>query len=179
MGRQIALLRAVNVGKRQVPMARLRESMAAAGFADVATYLQSGNVLLADGGLSPAENGARLEKLLQDEFGFVVECVMRTTAQLDAIIAANPLPERVADAKRYVVTFFDRAPDAELVGALKPEDFAPDEFTFIGDELYSWSPNGVHTSKFTQQFLNRKLKIRVATGRNWDTVRKLRELAGD
>jgi uncharacterized protein (DUF1697 family) len=179
MGRQIALLRAVNVGKRQVPMARLREVMAAAGFQDVATYLQSGNVLLADGGLSPAENGARLEKLLLDEFGFVVECVMRTTGQFDAIIAANPLPKRVADAKRYVVTFFGQAPDPELVAALKPEDFAPDEFRFIGDELYAWSPNGVHTSKFTQQFLTRKLKVQVATGRNWDTVLKLRELAGD
>jgi uncharacterized protein (DUF1697 family) len=179
MGKQIALLRAVNVGKRQVPMAKLRELMAAADFHDVATHLQSGNVLLADGGLTPAENGARLEKLLHDEFGFVVECVMRTTEQFDAVIAANPLPERVADAKRYVVTFFDHAPDPELVAALNPEDFAPDEFTFIGDELYSWSPNGVHTSKFTQQFLTRKLKVHVATGRNWDTVRKLRELAGD
>ena len=179
MGSQIALLRAVNVGKRQVPMAKLRELMAAAGFQDVATYLQSGNVFLADGGLSPAENGARLEKLLLDEFGFPVECVMRTTEQLDAIIAANPLPERVADAKRYVVTFFGQPPDAELVAALRPEDFAPDEFRFIGDELYAWSPNGVHTSKFTQQFLTRKLKVQVATGRNWDTVLKLRELAGD
>ncbi|HET9171793.1 MAG TPA: DUF1697 domain-containing protein [Actinospica sp.] len=179
MGRQIALLRAVNVGKRQVPMAKLRELMAAAGFEDVATYLQSGNVLLADGGRSAAENGARLEKLLEEEFGFPVECVMRTTKQLDAVLAANPLPDRVADAKRYVVTFFDHSPGADLVAALKPEDFAPDEFAFIGDELYSWSPNGVHTSKFTQQFLTRKLKVQVATGRNWDTVRKLRELAGD
>lgn len=179
MGRQIALLRAVNVGKRQVPMAKLRELMTAAGFEDVATYLQSGNVFFADGGRSAAENGARLEKLLLDEFGFVVECVMRTTDQLDAIIAANPLPARVADAKRYVVTFFGEAPDADLVAALKPEDFEPDEFEFIGDELYSWSPNGVHTSKFTQPFLTRKLKVQVATGRNWDTVLKLRELAGD
>jgi uncharacterized protein (DUF1697 family) len=179
MGKQIALLRAVNVGKRQVPMAKLRELMAAAGFQDVATHLQSGNVFFAHGGLSPAENGARLEELLHDEFGFVVECVMRSTEHLDAVIAANPLPERVADAKRYVVTFFDQAPDAALVAALKAGDFAPDEFAFIGDELYSWSPNGVHTSKFTQQFLTRKLKVKVATARNWDTVRKLRELAGD
>lgn len=178
-GKQIALLRAVNVGKRQVPMARLRELMGAAGFADVSTYLQSGNVLFAGGGVGAAENGARLEKLLEDEFGFVVECVMRTAEQLDAVIAANPLPERVADAKRYVVTFFGQAPDPSLVATLKPEDFAPDEFRFIGDELYSWSPNGVHTSKFTQQFLTRKLKATVATGRNWDTVRKLRELAGE
>lgn len=178
-GVQVALLRAINVGKRQVPMARLKELMGADGFADVRTYLQSGNVLFADGGRSPAENGARLEELLLEEFGFTVECVMRTTARLDAVIAANPLPNRVGDFKKYVVTFFDRAPDQTLVDALKAEDFAPDEFSFIGDELYTWSPEGVHTSKFTQQFLKRRLGVTVATGRNWNTVLKLRELAGN
>ena len=177
MGKQIALLRAVNVGKRQVPMARLKDLMAQAGFLDVSTYLQSGNVFFADGGLSAAENGARLEKLLLDEFGFVVEVLMRDTERLDAVIAANPLPARVADSKRYVVTFFGAAPEAGLVDGLLPEDFAPDEFTFLGEELYSWSPNGVHTSKFTPQFLSRKLGVRVATARNWNTVLKLRELA--
>ena len=178
MGKQIALLRAVNVGKRQVPMGRLKELMGAAGFAQVATYLQSGNVFFADGGLGAAENGARLEKLLLDEFGFAVEVVMRSSAQLDAVIAANPLPARVADSKRYVVTFFGQAPSSAVVAGLRAEDFEPDEFAFLGDELYSWSPNGVHTSKFTQQFLNRKLGIQVATARNWNTVLKLRELAG-
>jgi uncharacterized protein (DUF1697 family) len=178
MGKQIALLRAVNVGKRQVPMARLKELMAADGFLEVSTYLQSGNVFFADGGRSPVENGGRLEKLLLDEFGFVVEVVMRSSAQLDAVIAANPLPARVADAKRYVVTFFGRAPEASVVTGLKAEDFEPDEFAFLGDELYSWSPNGVHTSKFTPQFLSRKLGVQVATARNWNTVLKLRELAG-
>lgn len=175
---QVASLRAINVsGKRMVPMARLRELMGADGFQDVRTYLQSGNVFLADGGRTPAENGARLEKLLLDEFGFAVECVMRTVEQLDAIITANPLPHRVEDAKKYVVTFFDNAPDPALVKALQPEDFAPDEFAFIGGELYSWSPEGVHTSRFTQQFLKRRLAVTVATARNWNTVLKLRELA--
>jgi uncharacterized protein (DUF1697 family) len=178
MGKQIALLRAVNVGKRQVPMGRLKELMGAAGFLEVSTYLQSGNVFFADGGLSAAENGGRLEKLLLEEFGFVVEVVMRSAAQLDAVIGANPLPGRVADSRRYVVTFFGRAPEAGVVAGLKAEDFEPDEFAFLGDELYSWSPNGVHTSKFTPQFLSRRLGVQVATARNWNTVLKLRELAG-
>jgi uncharacterized protein (DUF1697 family) len=60
---QVALLRAINVdGKRMAPTAQLRELMAADGFTDVRTYLQSGNVLRAGGGRSPAESGARLEK---------------------------------------------------------------------------------------------------------------------
>lgn len=178
MSKQIALLRAVNVGKRQVSMARLKELMAAQGFTDVVTYLQSGNVVFGDGGRSIEENGQRLEKLLLEEFGFVVECVMRSAEDLEAIVKANPLPERVADPKRYVVVFFGQAPDAAVVASLKAEDFAPDEFEFRGRELFAWSPNGVHTSKFTPQFLKRKLGVEVATGRNWTTVLKLRELAG-
>jgi uncharacterized protein (DUF1697 family) len=178
-GVQLALLRAINVsGTRTVPMARFRELMAADGFAGVRTHLQSGNVVFADGGRSPVENGARLEKLLFDEFGFTVECVMRTVEQWDAVIAANPLPHHAEDAKNYVVTFFDAAPDPTIVGALKAEDFAPDEFVFTGNELYTWSPKGVHTNKFTQQFLKRKLGVAIATGRNWNTVLKLREIAG-
>lgn len=177
-GVQLALLRAINVsGKRTVPMARLRELMSADGFVGVRTHLQSGNVLFADGGRSAEENGARLEKLLLDEFGFSVDCVMRTAGQLDAVIAANPLPQRAEDAKKYVVTFFDAPPEPALVGALEAADFAPDEFAFVGRELYAWSPEGVHTSRFTQQFLKRKLGVAVATGRNWNTVLKLRELA--
>jgi uncharacterized protein (DUF1697 family) len=177
VGKQIALLRAVNVGKRQVPMARLRQLITDAGFEDVVTYLQSGNVVFADGGREPGENGERLEKLIEDEFGFTVEVVMRSLDQLEAVIARNPLPERTEDPKRYVVTFFADAPDHAAVAALEPEEFAPDEFAFDGLELFTWSPGGVHTSKFTQQFLKRKLGTQVATGRNWTTVLKLRDLA--
>ncbi|MBR7839848.1 hypothetical protein KDL01_41820, partial [Actinospica durhamensis] len=65
------------------------------------------------------------------------------------------------------------------VAALDPAEFAPDEFAFHGLELYTWSPGGVHTSKFTQPFLKRKLAAPVATGRNWTTVLRLRELSAD
>jgi uncharacterized protein (DUF1697 family) len=84
--------------------------MSADGFLGVRTYPQSGNVFLADGGRTPAENGARLEKLPLDEFCFAVKCVMRTVEQLDAIIAAKPSPHRIEDTKTHVVTFFDQVP---------------------------------------------------------------------
>jgi uncharacterized protein (DUF1697 family) len=171
--RQIALLRAVNVGKRQVPMARLRQLMAEDGFEDVVTFLQSGNAVFADGG----RTAARLETLISKEFGFRVEVVVRTLEEWDAVIAHNPLPARTEDPKRFVVIFFAEPPDAAAVAALDPADFAPDEFAFRGLELYAWSPQGVSTSKFTPQFLKRRLGAEVATGRNWSTVLKLRELA--
>jgi uncharacterized protein (DUF1697 family) len=177
VARQIALLRAVNVGKRQVPMARLRELISDAGVTDVVTFLQSGNVVFADGGRAPGENGELIEKLIEDEFGFKAEAVMRTLEQIEAVIARNPLPERTQDPKRYVVTFFGAPPDPAAVAALEPADFAPDEFAFDGLELYTWSPGGVHTSKFTQQFLTRRLGAQIATGRNWTTVLRLQELA--
>jgi uncharacterized protein (DUF1697 family) len=76
-----------------------------------------------------------------------------------------------------VVTFFDAAPDPALVDALQPADFAPDEFAFVDGELYSWSPEGAHTSRFARQFLRRRFGVAVATARNRNTVLKLRELA--
>lgn len=179
MAKQVALLRAVNVGKRQVPMARLRELMAADGFTEVVTFLQSGNVVFADGGRSAAENATRLERLISDEFGFPVEVVIRTHAELNAVIAHDPLPNRAEDPKKYVVVFFATVPAAAAVDALDPADFAPDEYAFHGLELYSYSPEGVHTSKFTQAFLKRRLGVPVATGRNWTTVLRLAELAAD
>ncbi len=176
MTRQVALLRAVNVGKRQLPMARLRQLMAEDGFADVVTFLQSGNVVFAAGARTPEQNGARIQKLIEDEFGFTAEAIMRTRAQLEDVIARDPLPARTEDPKRYVVTFFAEPPDPAAVAALTPAQFAPDEFAFHGRELYTWSPGGVHTSKFTQQFLQRKLGVQAATGRNWTTVLRLQEL---
>ena len=45
MGRMVALLRAVNVGGRKLPMAELRALCAGLGWSDVATYIQSGNLV--------------------------------------------------------------------------------------------------------------------------------------
>ena len=61
----VALLRAVNIGQRQTPMARVRDALGAAGFTDVQTYIQTGNVLLTSSARSPARVAEQLEAATQ------------------------------------------------------------------------------------------------------------------
>ena len=92
MARHIALLRGINVGgHRKVPMAELREMAAELGLADVRTYVASGNLVFdsADG----AGLEARLEQAIRQRFGFPVDVVLRSAAQWQAYVRANPMME--------------------------------------------------------------------------------------
>jgi uncharacterized protein (DUF1697 family) len=78
----IAFLRAVNVGKRQYPMAELREALSSAGFEEVATHIQTGNVLVRTRMRSRARVVAALEKAMLEDRGFAVPVVLMTPAEL-------------------------------------------------------------------------------------------------
>jgi uncharacterized protein (DUF1697 family) len=78
----IAFLRAVNVGKRQYPMAELREALTAAGFEEVATHIQTGNALVTTRMRSPAKVAAALERTMLEDRGFAVPVVLLTPAEL-------------------------------------------------------------------------------------------------
>lgn len=94
MPHHIAFLRAVNVGRRQVKMADLREWLTEDGFTDVETYIQTGNVRVGSSLRSPAKVEARLEAVLRERCGFEVPCIMFTPAELrqvyDAALAIEP-----------------------------------------------------------------------------------------
>jgi uncharacterized protein (DUF1697 family) len=89
--RHIALLRGINLGpNRRVAMADLRDLLVAAGYGDVQTYLQSGNVLLSSD--SAAEQlGAELEQRLRAGLGLDVAVVVRSREELADVIARDPL----------------------------------------------------------------------------------------
>lgn len=113
MPHHIAFLRAVNVGKRQVKMADLREWLTEDGFTDVETYIQTGNVRVGSSLRSPAKVEARLEAVLRERCGFEVPCIMFTPAELrqvyDAALAIEPPPYAAAESSRYVA-FFKQPP---------------------------------------------------------------------
>ncbi len=86
----MALLRAVNVGgKNPVPMAELRGALTEAGYDDVRTYIQSGNVLLATDA-APAGLETALETVLATRFGFPIPVVVRSHRQLRAVVSQAP-----------------------------------------------------------------------------------------
>ncbi|MET0999245.1 MAG: DUF1697 domain-containing protein [Marmoricola sp.] len=78
----IAFLRAVNVGKRQYPMAELREALTTAGFEDVATHIQTGNALVRTRLRSRTKVTAALEKAMLEDRGFAVPVVLMTPDEL-------------------------------------------------------------------------------------------------
>jgi uncharacterized protein (DUF1697 family) len=173
--RYVALLRGINVGKaRQVDMPRLREVLTDRGHENVRTHLRSGNVLL-DSALGEKELAADLSGAIGEEFGFAVPVVLRTAAELAAVVEANPLGSVATDPKRYQVTFLPEKPAAEAVSALPKADTG--EYLVRGRELYLWLPDGITGTPLASWKWDALLGV-PGTARNWNTVTKLSELAG-
>jgi uncharacterized protein (DUF1697 family) len=173
--RYVALLRAINLAKtRRVAMPRLREILTDRGHGRVVTHLNSGNVLL-DSPLPEAELAADLSTAIEQEFGFAVPVVLRTGDELAAVVAQDPFGKIATDASRYSVTFLPEEPPADLVSALPPAE-GPGEYLVDGRELYLWLPDGIRDSPMALWKWDRLLGT-AGTNRNWNTVRRLAELA--
>lgn len=173
--RCVALLRAINVGGTgRLPMAPLRQALTGAGFADVATYLQSGNVVLTAEG-DPDETGPRIAAVIADGFGLSVPVLMRTQAQIAAIVARDPFAGRDIDPSRLFVAFLARDPGPDEYAAVTPGP--GEEFASAGREAYLVCPDGVRDSLVTKTF-GRTPSGRAATVRNWRTVQQVHALLG-
>jgi uncharacterized protein (DUF1697 family) len=158
-------------------MPDLRAALAEAGFADVRTYVQSGNVVLTSRA-SPVKVGAQAEALIADRFGLDVDVIVRTAEELAEVVARNPLAKVAEDPKRYQVSFLDAEPDPEVVARISELAVDGERLEAIGRELYAWHPNGVARSKLWAKLAAAGgLGVR-ATARNWTTVTTLLEMAG-
>ena len=112
--RYLVMPRGINVGTRnRVPMAQLRSKLADAGYSDVATVLQSGNLIVSTESAIPDEVAGAMQRLLSDEFEVDVPCVVRTANQVRRVLNRNPLQEVVSDPSRYLVNFLSEEPDPE------------------------------------------------------------------
>ena len=172
--RYVALLRGINVGKaHQLGMPRLTELLTARGHENVRTHLRSGNVVL-DSPLDEAGLVADLEKAIEKEFGFAVPVVVRTGAEIAAVVSGDPFAAVATDPARYLVTFFPEAPAPDLVDALPPVE-GGGEYLVRGRELYLWLPDGIANTPLAAWKWDRLLGV-AGTGRNWNTVAKLGEL---
>jgi len=107
MARYVALLRGINVGgKNPVAMAELRACLEELGLEDVATYIQSGNVVFGSSGSGPTELTERIEKTLAATFGYEASIVLRSRQQMRAIVGRAPTGfGDDADRYRYDVIF--------------------------------------------------------------------------
>jgi uncharacterized protein (DUF1697 family) len=168
MSAYAALLRAINVGGTgKLTMARLRRLCEECGFTAVTTYIQSGNVVFQT---RRSETSAQqvLAKALAKELGKPVGVHLRSAAELDAVLEHNPFPD--APANRVIVFFLDAALPRTALRDLE----APggEQVEARGREVFVHYPSGQGRSKLSLPLQ------KTGTGRNLNTIRKLRELLG-
>ena len=172
----LALIRGINVGGNNlIRMPELRASFERAGFTNVTTYIQSGNVVFCAPPGSVKKLAVGLEKAIEARFGFPVPVVVRSHEQLRNVVQANPFRSRGASEKMLHVIFLADEPDASAVSKLDPQRSPGDEFRVIGSEIFLYLPNGAGNSKLTNAYFDSKLST-IGTARNWTTVLKLLEM---
>ena len=163
MPRYAVLLRGINVGSaKRVAMADLRELLTEAGFDDVRTHLNSGNVVLS-GESAPPE---RIEKAITDRTGLSVSCVVLTAEQLRAIIDGHPFADVATNGSRMMAHVLGGTPSEEKLADALARD--PDNARPGPGVIYQWCPDGLLKAPAVTE----KLGVLV-TARNWNTITKL------
>ena len=176
MARHVLLLRGINLGPtRRIPMAELRSLLTDAGYEDVATYVQSGNIVLGSTRRA-AELESEVGELIAGHFGFDVPVCTRSASQLNKVLAHDPIPGAAEDPKHYQVTFLAERAPAATVRRLEQLALESERVAAHGRELYTFHPDGIARSKLAKTLTAKELGI-AATARNWTTVRTLAEMA--
>jgi uncharacterized protein (DUF1697 family) len=175
--RQVVLLRGINVGGRnRLAMPALREALEGANMREVSTYVQSGNVVL-DADDAPDELARRCEALIAERFALDVAAVVRTRAELARVVSRDPLGDVADQPKLYQVSFCASEPSKQAVSEASKRAVEGELLVAHGREIYAWFPHGIGRSRLAAALADRGLGG-GATARNWTTVTKLLELAG-
>lgn len=187
MATHVALLRGINVGgSNKVPMADLRTVVTGLGYADVATYIQTGNVLFSTLQTDTGALASGLEQAIAARFGFRPAVVVLSRAELAQVVRDNPYPDEPNPKYVHAVLLaappgqdaLDRVAAAQRQAAAKG---SRDTAEVRGRALYLHTPGGFGRSELAM-LLNRASTTPSAgltgTARNWATVTKLLALCG-
>ena len=169
MTTRVGFLRAVNVGRRTVAMARLTSVCERLHYADVWTYINSGNVVFDTvGGRERIE--AAMEQALADEFGFECTTFVRTVAELRTALAIEPFTMATGDT--YFVTFLKRPPAAAVAKALVAASNEFDTLEVHGRDVH-WHMRGKSTETHLKPAVWKQLGEHASTSRNVNMLTKL------
>jgi uncharacterized protein (DUF1697 family) len=168
MTRYIVLLRGINVsGKNKLPMKDLRLLLSSAGFQNVQTYIQSGNIVL-ESEKSATEVEAEITAIIRSQFGYEVPSFAYTVDDWQEILKNCPYEE---GEKKVYFTFLDRIPTTTEIEVKKA---ASDEFTILNNMVYL-SCLSYGKTKLSNNLFENKLNVK-ATSRNYRTTMKLLEM---
>lgn len=176
MPTHIALLRGVNVGRNMLKMERLRALCAELGADNVRTYLQSGNVIFEAKG-SASQWASTLEKKLAGETRLPVSVIVRSAAEISAVLKGNPfLKEKGIDIARLGVVFLQQPLSRTALEALRAMKIGRERFHCTPKEIYIHCPDGFGRAKL---YLLDKVVAQRTTTRNWNTIKQLCEMCGE
>jgi uncharacterized protein (DUF1697 family) len=178
MPTHLALLRGINIGPRnRVAMPALRELVESLGHTEVATYIQSGNVVFAAADGDEQALASELERAIEARLGVPTRVVVLSRRQLARVVRENPFAHE-QNAKAVHAVFLSEAPAPELRSAVSAaqrrarERGARDEARIVGRTLFLHTPDGYGRSELAAT-LTRKSSGPGGTARNWATVNKL------
>lgn len=173
MMRRILLVRAVNVGGAKLPMAEFRELLGELGGSAVRTYIASGNAIVDVPGDAEAFD-RKVERALQERYGWFREVTSRTPAEVEEALAAHPF--EMFETKFSYIMFLTEEPTTEAIAAAREVDTGDDLWDIVGREVHLRYTNGAGKANPGIDKALRRLKS-PGTARNVNTVRTLIELA--
>lgn len=169
--KHIILLRGINVsGKNSIKMQDLRLLLTNAGFEEVISYIQSGNIILSSP-LAKNEVKSTIHHLIQEKLGLDIEVFVITAEELHQALLNNPF-QMEHEPNKLFITFLSAQPSTDLVNKLQAKNHGQEEFQLINNVLYFYLPEGMAKSKMNNNYFEKSLKVK-ATGRNLNTVQKL------
>ena len=173
--RFIALLRGVTpTGKNRIPsMASLAEILTDAGFHDVRTYIQSGNILFGTD-LSREKAAAKIHDVILNRIGADLSVILKTGEQLAVAAAEDPFGGY--DVSLIHLSFTNDPVDAAKVKAIEETDFGCEKFIRGSECFYLYLPRGVTNRVLYSGYLEKRLGI-ITTTRKLNVVTRLCELA--
>ena len=174
----ISMLRGVNVGgHNKIKMDVLRALYVSLKLEDVTTFIQSGNVVFRTKERELGKIGKRIGDGIEKSFGFRPEVILRTVEEMRAVVARNPFAARKdLEPGKLLVWFLAGKPDVEARKKVFTVKMEREEIRVEERELYIYFPDGQGQSKLSMAAVERALKV-AGTGRNWNSVLKLLEMA--
>ncbi|MFL6210069.1 MAG: DUF1697 domain-containing protein [Pyrinomonadaceae bacterium] len=174
MPKYIAFLRAINVGGHSVKMEHLRRLFAALGFANVETFIASGNVVFDSSSRSTRTLEKKIERHLQEALGYEVATFIRAPSELSAIAGYKPFPdaELKTDGNVLYIGFLADEPNEEARRKVLSLTTAVDDFHIRGRELYWLCRTKISESEVSGSVLQKALGMAM-TLRNSTTVKKI------
>ncbi len=173
---RIILFRGMNTGGVRAPVAEQRAMAEAMGLKNPRTLAASGN-LVVESARAPSQIELDIEAEMERRFGLKIAAMVRTPDQWAKLVGANPFPTEAATHPSKVLAMVMKdgiRPGA--VEACRVLAKGGERVEAVGDVLYFWFPDGQGQSAIFKKATPRLLGM--GTGRNWNTVLKLAEMAG-